>query len=77
MSYLKELARNFQCSQEVQPPQADPSLTASTALTVRPNHPTGLERKIAGWSDAEKKRIQLDAQRAVVRKGGPTGLPGQ
>ena len=60
MSYLKELARNFQCSQEVQPPQADPSLTASTALTVRPNHPTGLERKIAGWSDADKIRIQRE-----------------
>ena len=77
MSVLKEILRSFNATQEVSPPQVGPSIEKPMALTVRPNHPTGLERKIAGWSDAEKKRIQLDAQRAVVRKGGPTGLPGQ
>ncbi len=69
MSYLKELARNFQCSQEVQPPQRDPSLTASTALTISPpEHPGGMGKKL-GWSDADKIRIQREAmQRATGRK---------
>ena len=74
MSVLKEILRSFNATQEVSPPQADPFIEKPMALTVRPNHPTGLAEKIAPWSATEKARIERDARAAVIGKGGPSRL---